>query len=252
MCKGHRASQLRLFQDLELLLTQLGSDIGAASTLFDLFENNMPLLIRIEPSVVATMAQLSIQFRKPRYISFLIVMCSANGVPIPRNQRKVFEACFKNLDESVLANCTVHGDKLMLGLPGTPQIDVSHFRGKGDEIMHAEEKSLSPEDLMFRYHHHTLDLLYHLCQGRNRECIEYILKNDMLPSYTELLRIVMMNIPAFLKRAYMRLLMRLYVDREPFAPQPGRVVLGLGASKLGPEVTQPRNPNPTPNPMPIL
>ena len=151
----------------------------------------------------------------------MLVICTAHENPIPRNQRAVFSKCFLSEGVQILASSKITANSVMIGPPGTvPNIDCQSFVGKGDEISKADESTLSNEALFFRYHIQTLELLYFLCNGRNRQAIDYFLEKDMVPTYKQILSIMDMNLPPLLKTAYARLLTRLYVDREPYAPLP--------------------------------
>jgi len=221
MCSNHMNNQLSLFAHLDLLLAQLGTEMKAANTLLDLFRDNLPLLTRIKASGVEKMVQLVCSTRKPRFVSFLLVACSCFGNPIPRNQRAVFEACFCDPSIQVQLDTQLTETSVLLGLPGEKacNIDISSFLGQASEIFKADTSTLDPKALLFRYHQQVLELIFCLCNGRNRQSIDHFLAKDIVPDYKQLLQILHMKIPPLTKTAYARILLRCYVDREPYAPQ---------------------------------
>jgi len=209
-----------------------------------LFKNNLELLSRmtnkqVKDVVHALSVSHSENKRGARFVDLLGLLCTVHDIPLPRCQNKVFdEFMVKTQDGLCAVNFVESGrdgapgqrlEEPEFSMPsledpsGFEFIPVAEFKdGDQDlytaEIFNADILDCKPREKQYRYYIRTLHLFTVMCQGRNRNVADFILKNvdTFGVHYKKLLGCLRSDrLPAKYRGCVVALIRALYIDREP-------------------------------------
>eukprot|EP00753_Platysulcus_tardus_P010959 PLAT3172.1.p1 GENE.PLAT3172.1~~PLAT3172.1.p1 ORF type:complete len:3198 (-),score=1828.26 PLAT3172.1:113-9706(-) len=88
---GNAENQAALFDDLQLLASQLGTGVGADRTVIEIFRDNRELCISVKEDLVRLIVQMMDveDSPSPRYLRMLLTLVRCRNTPVKRNQNLV-------------------------------------------------------------------------------------------------------------------------------------------------------------------
>ena len=234
----------RLYLHVDTILSHLGKGLSCMQVVKELFIEKSDLISKITKNQIEKIVHLLDEIKDPRYIDFMLNICTCNSVAMTRVQGYITQSLlienkhhlpqFK-IDGGTLLLSIKHKDGDILSETGDEWrgwTDISKFKrqvergGKwrdyASEIMSKSFESLQPQEKKFRYFVRCTNLFGKLALGRNQNALRALLFNETLSlSYAEVLTIMRMECLPLLVRARFTTLMRhLYVDRDPNIQKP--------------------------------
>jgi len=208
-------------------------------TLKEIFLNKRRLLTEVRPDLIDQVMSLLEDARDPRYIDFLLSICTADGGPMPAIQRLICEALVRSASRLLpifSVSRTEAGFSVAITVPGTRldpttiHIDLANFddskqvmgRDFASHILTAPFGELSRTQKAFRYAVRCINLYGKLCVGRNQDALTFFLTSPAMPwKYDTLLELLREEkLPALLRARLTTLMLDLYVDRDPQTSKP--------------------------------
>ena len=90
MIKDNSALKLILSQHTLFLMEMLGSPLQPASTLMEMYQNNLDLLQGVTiQNVTAVLTAIRVHGKKARFVAFLSAFCTCDGNPVSMNQNTI-------------------------------------------------------------------------------------------------------------------------------------------------------------------
>ena len=240
--KNNITNSMRLFPFISVLESHLGKGLSCMQVLKELFLEKRDLLNKIAPEQVEHVVELLHDIKDPRYIDFLMSICTCQGEPMPKIQGYITELLLQKNDQHLpQIKLDNDGNRETLYIlvrekhDGNPEwVDVSQFkqqierRGKlrdlAGEIMARPFGSLRAVEKKFRYFVRCTNMFGKLALGRNQLALRGLLFNENLKlSYDNILRVMKMeSLPLLVRARYTTLMRILYVDRGiPFGVRAG-------------------------------
>ena len=240
--QGHRIQLTRancrnamaLYRHIDLIRGHLGCGMSCTVTLKEIFLNKRRLLTEVRPDLIDQVMSLLEDARDPRYIDFLLSICTADGGPMPAIQRLICEALVRSASRLLpifSVSRTEAGFSVAITVPGTRldpttiHIDLANFddskqvmgRDFASHILTAPFGELSRTQKAFRYAVRCINLYGKLCVGRNQDALTFFLTSPAMPwKYDTLLELLREEkLPALLRARLTTLMLDLYVDRDP-------------------------------------
>ena len=225
--KQHLADNCWFLQD------HLESPFGAVETYIVLYRNNLDLLQKLADGdfrqVVNSLTRKHEGSMSGAQLLHLIsMMCvieddDGSVTSIPINQLRIFDALFPDKLEMFSPMRIVGEDSFQLPEVSMPnRKDWVPVAGLDDlqfeDLLAARNDTLDETQRVLRFHYFTILLLARLCCGRNRTIADYVLRNIGFFSvrYRALTNMVVnLQLPATYRSALVKLLVALFVDREP-------------------------------------
>ena len=231
--KNNITNSMRLFPFISIIESHLGKGLSCMQVLKELFLEKRDLLNKIAPEQVEHVVELLHEIKDPRYIDFLMSICTCHGEPMPKIQGYITELLLqKNHTHLPLIKLDHDGNRETLYIlvhekhDSNPEwVDVSQFkqqierRGKlrdlAGEIMARPFGSLRAVEKKFRYFVRCTNMFGKLALGRNQLALRGLLFNENLKlTYDNILRVMKMeSLPLLVRARYTTLMRILYVDR---------------------------------------
>lgn len=232
--KSNVTNSIRLFPFMSTISSHLGKGLSCMQVLKELFLEKRDLINKITPEQLEHVVELLAEIKDPRYIDFLMSICTCQGQPMPKIQGYITELLLRQNDQ--------HLPQIKLTYDGNQRetihilvhekqeshpewVDVSQFkqqierRGKlrdlAGEIMSRPFDSLQPAEKKFRYFVRCTNLFGKLALGRNQLALRSLLFSEKLRlTYDDILRVMKMEtLPLLVRARYTTLMRILYVDR---------------------------------------
>lgn len=204
----------------------------------EVFLEKRDLINKITRAQLEKVVLLLDEIKDPRYIDFLMSICTCNSEPMPRVQQYITELLLINnkhhLPQLRIENGTLH---MLILDKGDNQLkadwmDVSTFKKQMEragkwrdyafEIMSKPFASLQPQEKKFRYFVRCTNLFGKLALGRNQMALRSLLFNETLHlSYGNILCMMKSeSLPLLVRARFTTLMQILYVDRNPNYERP--------------------------------
>ena len=202
----------------------------------ELFFEKRELLSKVSIDQLEQVVSLLDDIKDPRYIDFLMSICTCGGAPMAKIQGHITELLLIQ-NNHLLPEIRFVGETIHILLNEKHQtleewVDVSQFKrqieraGKfrdlAGEIMNRPFTSLLPHEKKFRYFIRCTNLFGKLAMGRNQMALRALLFNPKLQlSYLNILRVMQMHsLPLLVRARYTSLMRHLFVDRDPNYQRP--------------------------------
>ena len=258
--KNDEKNALELHRYVSVIRSHLGKGLSCTTTLKEIYVGKRKLLSLIKQDLIDLFMLLLHHIRDPRYIDFLLSICTCKGEPMVQIQQMLCETFFEKNPE-LLPMCkldrTGTGVRLGIHIPGTKDengdlwIDVASFsdstkppggelasRDLASWILTAPYSDLEDKQKLLRYFVRCTNLFGRLVLGRNQTALRFLLLNEGLCfKYEDIMAVLgEPTIPALVRARFTTLMLRLYVDRDPQSSQP-QVLYTRTWSKVVPEET---------------
>jgi hypothetical protein len=264
--KGNQTNSLRLYPFLTTIQTHQGKGLLCMQVLKELFIDKKELILKLADdellhpdaeygqvgSIVRLLKDRPGFVWDPRYVDFLMNICTCNGDPVVSMQQcvtnKLIQQAAALLPRLQISQAQSGAETLRVLLPGThkpsdddlahgyteqePWLDIAPFRhhhekdgkqfDRASEIMQRAFESLSEQEQKFRCFVRASNLFGKVCLGRNQGALRELLCNPHFGlDYELILRVMGMESLPMLVRARFTTLMRiLFVDRDPNVRRP--------------------------------
>lgn len=267
---GNELNSLLLMPHVQTFQLFMGKGIAAMETIREVYGKNRVLLSHIdEDQVLLYISMMEHQDGKVttvavRAVSFLTAMCSCDGQPITKNQEIICKLlfdqlylhtipCFNVTWENLTARLTVQlsdrSGKMTASVSAEKYAqkkeDASgHMVELCEEVMEQDVNKLDDDALIMVYGMRMLELLAEISLGRNQNSLGLILRNkDLGVEYPQILQAMFSPaIPIAMRARYVRLMQRLYLDRDPQTSKP-QVQRTRAWKEVELRVTAPANTN---------
>jgi hypothetical protein len=220
--KDNPANKKVMERHTPLLLSQLGSEMKTANVLTELYKSNLDLLKRVDEPEMLKYIDLLNKSPWPRFLNFLSVLCVSDGVPIPENQRKVVDLLIiRNSHLLVTVAVKKERGEVWLSHADGSKFELSTLSLTEDKFMIKDTAVMTKEELRMAYYLKVLDVYHDVSVGRNRSGIDVLInKSEVLGiTYDNLCDVIAMpSQPMRVRQSAVKLMMCLYVDREPQEP----------------------------------
>lgn len=200
MTKGSERNALALQKHVTTIRRHLGCGLSCTTTLKEIFVDKRKLLARIEKDLIFQFMDLLQNEKHPRYIDFLLSICTAGGAPMHAIQDMIGSALLEH-NTRLLPICRVSEGNgritLEIHVPGQCDelgadlwIDLADF---GDQhmqtencdylshVMQAPFSELDTRERVVRYFVHCIQLYGKLCFGRHQGNLKYFLMTPDMP-----------------------------------------------------------------------
>jgi len=235
-----------LYQFISTILSHLGKGLSTMPVLKEMFIEKIDLINRITKEQIERIVSLLDDIRDPRYIDFLLSICTCDSTAVPKVQGLITDLLLiqkkHHLPKFKIVGSTLHIsiDERAHSEVGADNcgwsewLDISSFkeqvqrageskwRDKASEVMSKPFASLQPREKQFRYFVRCTNLFGKLVLGRNQTALRALLYNDTMSlSYHNVLQIMRMeSLPLLVRARFTTLMQRLYVDRDPNVQKP--------------------------------
>ncbi|KAK3238675.1 hypothetical protein CYMTET_51330 [Cymbomonas tetramitiformis] len=212
---------------LEVLLWHLGTEVKVAGTILEVIGQSEDLLLQLEDDQLEAFAQVAANMQHERFVRLLQALCRMpTGVPIVANQRRVLRVFFMKRAKFAMPiirifnpsfgsrTTKVKGPASMV-FPDRTEISMHDCRSYSDvdPENHHQMHCLQ----LYDYFLAVLKLAADVCAGRHAEALDFLICQDKWGMrYHDMTALLNDNlVPVAVRRALVRLVLVLYVDREP-------------------------------------
>jgi hypothetical protein len=231
--KGNSRLKMMLAAHTELLMRLLGTELQPASTLMEMYRDNMTLLSELQSSTVSNLVKvIKDRGKQSRFITFLSAFCICDGIAIPANQNMVIEQIVANKDAIICVARLSSSARLIIDDLDCTDCNLHDELSFGDDDPSANHHAASPAGASssmkydnpgsrLQYHVACIELFASLCFGRNRRTVAELLRlaDRISIRYSDLLSAIRQtHLPQTYRSACCLLLLNLYVDSEPQLP----------------------------------
>lgn len=188
---------------ISLIQAQIGVLPEATDTLMELFRDNRRLLDSLtDDQIFFFILFLQEKGSVPSFIKFLSVLCSCQGVALPKNQNFILQKLVEDRSH-LLVSLKLVDDKIKVLNDSREWINLEEYINVAD-------------DDKLQYFTLTIELFSNLCLGSNSRAIAVLSK---LLSYNLVLTAIKCNpLPPHLRASFCYLMLNLYVRNKPQKP----------------------------------
>ncbi|EGD81749.1 hypothetical protein PTSG_02461 [Salpingoeca rosetta] len=201
-----RKNELYVCRHIPFFLTQLGYDLDMETMYTALVEDNQKIVDVLEEPEIQQMVDLLHKDKDPRYLQFLSVLCSVDGVAIGENQERICKMLLE-CDHPPVYKTRLQDRRVFINIDGvnwTPLSDFAHTARK------------SPNRSVRRTYEFfvaQLDLFGELCLQRCSHAIRVITRDLGYLGWEECFMCARDDsLPPSLRKHYVELMINLFID----------------------------------------
>eukprot|EP00043_Microstomoeca_roanoka_P019214 m.213666 g.213666 ORF g.213666 m.213666 type:complete len:2617 (+) comp16958_c0_seq4:400-8250(+) len=201
-----RKNELYVSKHIPFFLTQLGYDLDMETMYTALVDNNQKVVDVLGDTEIQQFVDLLRKDKDPRYLQFLAVLCSVDGVAIGDNQAKI---CSKLLDDdnAPVYKTRLQDNQVAISLDGQSWQPLTQF------VAVARRSPGSPSERLYKFFVAQLDFFGSLCLQRCEEAIQIITRDRGYLTWEECFLCARdHNLPPSLRCHYIDLMINLFID----------------------------------------
>lgn len=216
-CDSNSKSKKLIAPYSSLMFKHIRMAIGSYFTRVTLFENYFELLTSQTMDDFTYLFNALKVMRSPKIVNFFCICCECNGQPLVVNQNLIGELVTVGDGLDLFFQTKLEGDEFML-IGSGGNISVSELVQREGEAA-LNETNTDPVAQAYCYHQQLMSLIGKLTLGRNSFTSQQIISNaERLGVTRQQLTALIQHpgVPYGLRARYCSLMVKLYIDVDPF------------------------------------
>eukprot|EP01135_Chromosphaera_perkinsii_P005608 Nk52_evm22s355 gene=Nk52_evmTU22s355 len=221
-CQNMKKNESYVARNMHFFQQQVGYDLYAESTITALIDNNRELLERvIKADEIESFVNLILKDKDPRFMSFLVALCSSKNKAVGGNQEAICNIIFTHRYSAILIGLEAEetpsktGEEIFVSWKDVNNIDRREPCAVFFDV--SSKYTRLPKLKLIAYLFEQLTLYSEMCLDRNYIAINHF--KQYVYTVPKLMKFMKAEcIPYRIRSAYVRILITMFVDADPHEP----------------------------------